>query len=143
MTAGLPGTGIGGLFYLLAALCLPLRFAWLRARGQRDHRHRVFVIRQLAMSMSMLAAVWLTGALWGFWRPLPKVLTVAPIVVTFGTLAAILIAVEIGRLIIRPPPQLRARGPQAQVRPPIPSGDAAGPPGLEDRLFDVGAEDGT
>jgi hypothetical protein len=103
MMAGLPGTGIGGLFYLLAALCLPLRFAWLRARGQRDRHHRVFVIRQLAMSMSMLAAVWLTGALLGLWRPLPKVLTVAPIVVTAGTLVAILIAVEIGRLIVRPP----------------------------------------
>ena len=104
MTAGLPGTGIGGLFYLLAALCLPLRFAWLRARGQRDRRHLVFVIKQLTMSMSMLAAVWLTGALLGLWKPLPQVvLTVAPIVVTFGTLLAVLIAVEIGRLIIRPP----------------------------------------
>ena len=104
MTAGLPGTGIGGLFYLLAALCLPLRFVWLRARGQRDRRHLVFVIKQLTMSMSMLAAVWLTGALLGLWKPLPQVvLTVAPIVVTFGTLLAVLIAVEIGRLIIRPP----------------------------------------
>jgi hypothetical protein len=104
MTAGLPGTGIGGLFYLLAALCLPLRFVWLRARGQRDRRHLVFVIKQLTMSMSMLAAVWLTGALLGLWKPVPQVvLTVAPIVVTFSTLLAVLIAVEIGRLIIRPP----------------------------------------
>ena len=103
MTAGLPGTGLGGLFYLLAALCLPLRFAWLRARGQRDRRHLALVIRQLAMSMSMLASVWLTGMLLGLWRPLPTFLTVAPIVVTFGTLAGILVAVEIGRLVVRPP----------------------------------------
>ncbi len=128
MTAGLPGTGIGGLFYLLAALCLPLRFAWLRARGQRDHRHRVFVIRQLAMSMSMLAAVWLTGALWGFWRPLPKVLTVAPIVVTFGTLAAILIAVEIGRLIICPPPSFGRAALRRRSGRPSPRETPPGPP---------------
>jgi hypothetical protein len=133
MTAGLPGTGIGGLFYLLAALCLPLRFAWLRARGQRDRRHRVFVIRQLAMSMSMLAAVWLTGALLGLWRPLPRVLTVAPIVapivVTAGTLVAILIAVELGRLIIRPPAsfgrgalRLRSGRHSSRETPPDPPG---------------------
>ena len=127
MTAGLPGTGLGGLFYLLAALCLPLRFAWLRARGQRDRRHRVFVIRQLAMSMSMLAAVWLTGVLLGLWRPLPNVLTVAPIVVTAGTLVAILIAVEIGRLIVRPPAsfgrgalRLRAGRSSSRATPPDP-----------------------
>lgn len=128
MTAGLPGTGIGGLFYLLAALCLPLRFAWLRARGQRDHRHREFVIRQLAMSMSMLAAVWLTGALLGFWRPLPKVLTVAPIVVTFGTLAAILIAVEIGRLIIRPPASFGRAALRRRSGRPSPREAPPGPP---------------
>lgn len=103
MTAGLPGTGLGGLFYLLAALCLPLRFVWLWARGHRDRRHLAFVIRQLAMAVSMLVAVWLTGVLLGLWRPLPNVLTVAPIVVTFSTLTALLISVEIGRLFVRPP----------------------------------------
>ena len=34
---------------------------------------------------------------------LPTFLTVAPIVVTFGALALILVAVEIGRFLIRPP----------------------------------------
>ena len=28
MTAGMPGTGIGGLFYLLSALLMPLRELW-------------------------------------------------------------------------------------------------------------------
>ena len=103
MTAGLPGTGIGGLFYLLAALCLPLRFAWLRARGHRDARHGLLVLKQLMMSMSMIAAVWLTGVLLGLWRPLPTIVAVAPIVITGGILTIVLVAVEIGRLIIRPP----------------------------------------
>lgn len=118
---------MGGLFYLLAALCLPLRFAWLRARGQRDRRHRGLLIRLLAMALSMLAAVWLTGVLWGLWRPLPRVLAVAPIVVTAGTLAALLVAVELGRLLVRPPAtfgraalRLRAGRRSAPERPPGP-----------------------
>jgi hypothetical protein len=84
-------------------------------------------MRQLAMSISMLAAVWLTGALLGLWRPLPKVLTVVPIVVTAGTLVAILIAVEIGRLIIRPPAsfgrgalRLRPGRQSSRETPPVP-----------------------
>ena len=103
MTAGLPGTGIGGLFYLVAALCLPLRFVWLRARGHHDGRQGLLVCKQLMMSMSMIAAVWLTGALLGLWRPLPTRVAVAPIVIIGGILMLVLVAVEIGRLIIRPP----------------------------------------
>jgi hypothetical protein len=103
MTAGLPGTGLGGLFYLLAALCLPLRLAWLWARGHRDRRHGLLVLRHLMMSMSMIAAVWLTGALLGLWKPLPTIVAVAPIVITGAVLMAVLVAVEIGRLMIRPP----------------------------------------
>jgi hypothetical protein len=108
MTAGLPGTGIGGLFYLLAALLLPLRFAWLCARGQHDRGHLTLMFKQFAMSTSMIVTVWLTGVVLGLWRPLPTVLTmasitVAPIIVTFGTLSVVLLVVEVGRLLIPSP----------------------------------------
>jgi hypothetical protein len=68
-------------------------------RGQRERSEAGFVIRQLAMSLSMIAAVWLTGALLGLWRPLPTIVMVEPIVQTFGMLVVILVAVEIGRLL--------------------------------------------
>jgi hypothetical protein len=103
MTAGLPGTGIGGLFYLLASLAMPLRFARMRSRGDGDRDHRALVRRTLAMSLAMMAAVWFTGVLVGLWRPLPTVIAVAPIVVAFTTLVTILVAVEIVRLLLRPP----------------------------------------
>jgi hypothetical protein len=103
MTAGLPGTGIGGLFYLLASLGMPLRFAWMRSRGHGDRDHRALVLRTLAMSLAMMAAVWLTGVLLGLWRPVPTIIAVAPIVVAFTTLVTILVAVEIVRLLLRPP----------------------------------------
>jgi len=49
--------------------------------------------------------------------------TVAPIILTFGTLAAVLVAVEIGRLVIRPrgrdgAPSVRIR--REREEPPIP-----------------------
>ena len=103
MTAGLPGTGIGGLFYLLAALLLPLRFVWLCGHGQRDRRHAALMVKQLTMSTSMIAAVWLTGTLMGYWRPAPTLIAVAPVIITAATLTAVLLLVEIGRLLIRPP----------------------------------------
>ena len=114
MMAGLPGTGIGGLFYLLAALLLPIRFVWLLVRGERDRRHFVLMVKQLAMSTSMIAAVWLTGVLLGLWRPLPAVLTVPPVLVAFGALTTLLIVVEIGRLVVRRPAGLRAPTPPSR-----------------------------
>lgn len=120
MMAGLPGTGVGGLFYLLAALLLPVRYAWLRARGRSDRSHVMLLIRQMAMSVSMIAAVWLTGALLGLWKPLPTMVTgvpiVLPIVLMFGTLVVILVVVEIGRLLIRPPDLTAVRGTRQRDR---------------------------
>jgi hypothetical protein len=121
MTAGLPATGVGGLFYLLAALLLPVRLLWRRAHGRSERGNVMLAIRQFAMSLSMIAAVWLTGALLGLWSSrLPTVVTVAPIVLTFGMLAVILAVVEIGRLVIPPPAgfergRLRHRAPDGQV----------------------------
>jgi hypothetical protein len=34
MTVGLPGTGIGGIFYILLALLLPIREVWLTITGR-------------------------------------------------------------------------------------------------------------
>lgn len=120
MTAGLPGTGVGGLFYLLAALWLPVRLLWRRAHGRSDPRQVTLAIRQVGMALSMMGAVWLTGALLGLWSRLPTMVTVAPIVLTSGMLAVILVAVEIGRLVIRPPAgfergRLRRRAREGEV----------------------------
>jgi len=53
MNVGLPGTGIGGLFYLLSALCMPFS-------GRVSGRWRV-VARQTAMAVGIGAGIWLTG----------------------------------------------------------------------------------
>jgi hypothetical protein len=91
---------------------MPLRSAWLYARGERDVRYLALMVRQIIMSVAIMAAVWLTGVMAGLWPTtttatvvgrsvhVPAVLMIAPVVLTFGTLFAVLITVELLRLIV-------------------------------------------
>jgi hypothetical protein len=58
MTAGLPGTGIGGLFYLLLVLFMPLREAFRVVRGRGDSRRWRAILGLLALAVGILAALW-------------------------------------------------------------------------------------
>jgi tetratricopeptide (TPR) repeat protein len=65
MTPGIPGTGIGGLFYLLSTVALPLREAYRRLRsGVAAVRWRVIALQQL-LAAGILAGMWTTGWLLG------------------------------------------------------------------------------
>ncbi len=65
MTPGIPGTGIGGLFYLLSTVALPLREAYRRLRnGAPAARWRVIALQQL-LAGGILAGMWTTGWLLG------------------------------------------------------------------------------
>lgn len=59
-TAGLPGTGLGGLFYILLALWMPVRELYLAARGRGDRARLRFALGQGLMALGILAAVALT-----------------------------------------------------------------------------------
>lgn len=111
MTVGLPGAGIGGLFYLASAVLLPFRRVLHVARGKP--RQRSFDISTMAIAGGILAAVWVTGWLLGFIVPAGtvesavsiagasaarNVLRVATLGIAAGTLAAVLVAVEVARL---------------------------------------------
>src|SRR5687767_10078155 len=101
MTVGLPGAGIGGLFYLAATLLLPVRSLIRRRRGQA---HLVL------LALGIIGSLWLAGWLLAFVVP-DRMLaasaigastvtskTVLPLVtfaVGMGTLAMVLIAVEV------------------------------------------------
>ena len=61
MTPGLPGAGIGGLFYLLAALFSPVWETVRLLRGNRPPRQGVVVLRLFALALSIVAAMWLTA----------------------------------------------------------------------------------
>jgi hypothetical protein len=111
VTAGLPGAGIGGLFYLLAALLMPLveLGRWLAGAG-RGRGHLVWrqfftaslilaVIAATAYGVTQLIA-WHGGGL-GIGSSSPtdhgshRVVTRAMVFLTLGTLAAVLVSVEL------------------------------------------------
>ncbi|HEU5261939.1 MAG TPA: tetratricopeptide repeat protein [Gemmatimonadales bacterium] len=110
MTVGLPGTGIGGLFYLASALAMPLREVYRRVRGRRGLGWRV-VAEQTAIAGAILAGMWATGWLLGVafaathpvvspgaGAPSGNVLRTAAVVLTLGTLTVVLLGVELLRL---------------------------------------------
>ena len=123
MTVGLPGTGIGGIFYLASALVMPFREVYRRLRGRPAGDWRV-VTGQLAITGGVLGGMWVTGRLLGLalaaarpigtaGRALPpgNVLRFVSIALAFGTLAAVLAAVELLRLWVH-----RGKRPARRVR---------------------------
>ena len=63
MTVGLPGTGIGGLFYLLNALAMPVVAVLRNVRGDRKHSSWRVPVAQFSLAASMLGVLAATGLL--------------------------------------------------------------------------------
>jgi hypothetical protein len=57
MGVGLPGIGISGLFYVIAALIAPIREVLLTARGRSSKARWKLVGRQFGLALSVVAAV--------------------------------------------------------------------------------------
>jgi hypothetical protein len=131
MTAGVPGAGIGGLFYLAAALVAPAWDGW-RTLVRRDRRvHRPWFVARLAvlallMLGGIVAAGWLLGLVLtsppllaqGARAPAagaatPQFIARAAVLLTVGTLVAVLAGVEVLRLSLRLQSR-RARARRAQ-----------------------------
>ena len=126
MSAGLPGLGLGGLFFILLALLAPFVELIRTTRGRSSVAAWRAVGRQFALALTMVAAVELTLRLLyaladatGLAGPLsdrsPTVLALRPIGITLGLLACVLAAAKAMQLIAtirtrrRPPfPALRA-----------------------------------
>ena len=114
MTVGMPGTGIGGMFYLLSALATPLSEAFRRMRrgaAEGDAGGWRPVAGQTALAAGILAGMWATGWLLGValhaahsvgrllaGPPPSNALRTAALLLSFGTLAAVLLGVELLRL---------------------------------------------
>lgn len=61
MNAGLPTTGIGGIFYFLCVFTMFFVEIFRTITKQSSRRQWKFVVEQLAMLASMLGMIWLTG----------------------------------------------------------------------------------
>jgi hypothetical protein len=119
MTVGLPGAGIGGLFYLVATITLPIRHAWRVLRGQPTEVEARDIVRALLLAVGILAGIWVAGWLLGIvmvrvpgasggdWRTSGQpgvarnAVRVAMLLAGFATLTLVLGAVEVARLVVR------------------------------------------
>ena len=61
MIAGLPGTGIGGLFYILLALISPIVEVYRRRRGDTGPTRISTIAFHLAMVLGIAGTLWLCG----------------------------------------------------------------------------------
>ncbi len=129
MTAGIPGTGIGGVFYLISAFFMPLFEIVRTLRGESSLARWRFVIRQLAMAMTIVFGMWLLGLALGlFVHGSPaldmlremhgqlsdqvsahverittiNVFHIAPVIMSTATLLFILTFTQVLRLVYRP-----------------------------------------
>jgi hypothetical protein len=118
MTPGIPGAGIGGLFYVLSSIVLSLRHGWRRIRRQQPvaRSHDVALLAALAAGIG--CGVWLAGWLVGllvtpmFTDPsrasttalfnghvvVRNAIRVAALIVGVATLAFVMLGVELARL---------------------------------------------
>ncbi len=62
MTVGLPGTGIGGIFYLLLAVCMPAREFIRTLKGKTNLKRWGFIMLQLLFVFGVISAMW--GEVW-------------------------------------------------------------------------------
>lgn len=65
MVAGMPGTGIGGLFYLLIALWMPIRELYFIVRKQSSPERWRIVKRHIFLTLCLIMGMWATGELIG------------------------------------------------------------------------------
>ncbi len=110
MTAGLPGTGIGGLFYLISALLMPFREVFYAVIGRSDRERRQMALQQGGMALTIVGMVWVTGLVLGLMHVGTtlvhhatvagvRILYITPVVVAFATLTGVLLTVEAARLV--------------------------------------------
>lgn len=124
MTVGIPGTGIGGLFYLAKALMLPVRGVFRRRRHERVVWRRT--LEPAALALGVLGGLWLSGALLAALLthtlgpafrgagPLSlahhsNVLRIASLLAGVGTLCLVLAGVQVARLTVTRPTPARRR----------------------------------
>lgn len=111
MSAGLPGLGLGGLFFILAALVAPPIEAARMAGGRSSPERRRQVARQFALAVAMVAAIDLTlrgvlfaGSLVGA-TSAPEaevvVLPLAPLGITTGLLLLVVAGAKLAELLLR------------------------------------------
>lgn len=143
MFAGLPGIGVGTLFYVLIALWMPIREIAFVVRGQSSWARWRLIGVQLIFAagiiLSVAAADRLLVALLGGGQPravgparwlndglganAPETILAAPIMASVLLLASVLLAVQLARLVINVMAGLRSRPSLGRAKQPVLDGN--------------------
>jgi len=127
MTAGLPGTGIGGVFYLLSALFMPFVELIYTIQGKSSLARWRTVFRQLSIGICILGCMWMLGLVAGvsfdlFISAKPvahgliremhshitqtafrlNIFHIAPVIMSVATLSVIIMLTNLLRIFFRP-----------------------------------------
>lgn len=125
MTAGLPGVGIGGIFYLASALLMPMRSLVAVLSGRPGDARWPLALRQASLAAGILGVLWLTGLAlaWLITAFVPQATSLAAagsgtaevrtvvktgaLLLSLGTLSLVLLLVQMMRLALpaRPTPR--------------------------------------
>jgi hypothetical protein len=133
MTAGLPGVGIGGIFYLASALLMPFRSLAAVIGGRPADARWPIALRQASLAAGILGALWLTGLAlgWIIATVLPEatrvvaggsatagqvhnVVRTSALLLSFGTLGAVLFMVQLLRVLLPAKPTTRNQPAEAR-----------------------------
>ncbi len=114
MVAGIPGTGIGGIFYLMSAFCMPLREMTKLVRGKSNLMRWKFIVMQLGLASGIVMGFWITG--WILAMVIPqkahvffiitsngKILKITPFITAITVLFTVLLSVELLRFFVPKP----------------------------------------
>ncbi|MGH7242406.1 MAG: hypothetical protein ACREJD_03190 [Phycisphaerales bacterium] len=63
MFAGLPATGIGGIFYMALVFCMPFRELWRAMKGESSMERWAFIASRWGLFAIVIAMMWLQGAI--------------------------------------------------------------------------------
>lgn len=118
MTAGLPGVGIGGIFYLASAIMMPMRSLVATVTGRAHEARWRVALQQASIAVGILVALWATGLALGWViataapHPLAasaagtapervrNVVRTSALLLSFGTLAVVLTLVQLLRVLL-------------------------------------------
>jgi hypothetical protein len=99
---GLPGTGLGGLFYILLAVWMPLSEAYRTVRGRSSLARWRRVARQFALACGIVAALVATAAIYLGLADVPSplglrgpALVLAPVLLAALLLSALVVMLRI------------------------------------------------
>jgi hypothetical protein len=109
--AGLPGTGLGGLFYIALALCMPVIEGYRTLRGRSTPGRWRHVATQFAMACGVLAALVGTAAVYLRLVDAPSpfgvrgpALVLAPVVLAALLLLVLVVTLRVWARLVGPAP---------------------------------------